>query len=459
MHIKARYILCACILLPIQNIFATGMDCTKASTPVEKTVCADPELYRLDTHMGWLYRGLANANPKTRPELKTAQRLWLSTRDQCAEDKSCLSLRYTERLAALKTQWTETVAYTPDEVDRQVSEDLRRTIERKRRVNAEFPLERTLEELAIKAGTTSFSNVSEDDNALGEAHFPTTIPKGVTKDEWKALTASQVEGAGEFGNTSYSLMDLDGDGARDLVVSTYSGGTGLFTFVETFRRTGAVFVRTARELEPELNAESALFSINGRGANQSAYWIKVRDRVYAAYSVSYYGVDHLYLLNPLKKTGEVPTLTVNYRYKLSIPKTQKDETKGTRTTLDATLHKALTQALTKVSNTEANDVGDQSPSCPLPPTGKDSDDYYGFGPGHYSSEIVGDMPVMIGKQCYLGRMVDWFGSYSAEHGLGAQLMVRNPQSDDEERSYQINGRRSAIDVTTSIGKVEGDNDV
>ncbi len=457
MHIKARHILSACALLSIQNALASGMDCTKATTSVEKTICADTELYRLDTHMGWAYQGLVEANPQAHPELREAQRLWMRQRDQCAEDKSCLTLSYNGRLEALKPLWTEALTYQPDELDKQVSEDLRQTIDRKRHANAEFPLERTLKELSIKKGVTTFSNVNDDENALSDAHFPKVIPKGVTKDEWKALNASKVEGAGEFGNTSYSLMDLDGDGLRDLVVATYSGGTGLFTFIETFRRNGETFARTRRDFDPEWSSESALLSINDRGADQAVNWIKVRGRVYAAYRNSYYGVDHLYLLNPLKKIGIAPTVTVNYRYQLSIPRTQKDETSGSNKTLDVALHKALTQALTNVSKTEAKDIGDQSrPLCPIPPTAEDPSVYYSFRPGHYSFEIVADMPVMIGKQCYIGRMMSWFGRYSAEHGLGAQLVLRKPEFDPGERSYQINGQRSATDVTTSMSTVEGD---
>lgn len=448
----------ACALLSAQHALATGMDCTKAASAVEKTICANTGLYELDTQMGGIYRGLVKASPAAQAELKTAQRIWLKTRDQCADKQDCLDQRYRERVQSLQMQLNEAVAYKPLDVDKLAAEDLRRAIQTASNADAEFPLERTLESLAIKTDASQFSDVEEDDASADEAHFPTAAPKGVTPDEWKALIASKIEGASESGKSTYTLMDLDGDGRRDLIVDTYAGGTGLFSYIETYHRTGDMFVRRTSALDSESSSNSFLLSLNDRGANQSVDWINLRGRVYAAYRNSYYGVDQLYLLNPLEVTGAVPIVTVHYRYQLSVPKIQKDEASDTSVTLDDALHGALSQALGKVSKTEANDVGEQKePICPIPPSGEGDGAYYGYGPGHYTFEIVGDMPVVIGGQCYIGRMVDWFGSYSAKDGLGAQLVLRKPDLEEKERSYQVNGKRRMSDVVTSMGKVEGDN--
>ncbi|WP_259699609.1 lysozyme inhibitor LprI family protein [Pseudomonas frederiksbergensis] len=432
------------------------MDCAKAASTVEKTICANKALYELDTLMGGAYRRLVKSSLQEQSELKTAQRAWLKTRDQCAENVECLDKTYRERLQGLQRQWSKAVAYIPDDVDRQVSEDLRLGIQAASATDAEFPLERMLDSLTIKTGTTQFSDVKDNDSDRDETQFPTTTPQGVTRDEWKALTASKIEGAGEYGNSSYTLMDMDGDGRRDLVVDTYAGGTGLFSYIETFHRSADRFVRRTDVQGAE--SGSSLLSLNDRGANQSVDWINVRGRIYAAYRVSYYGVDKLYLLNPLKVTGTVPIVTVNYRYELSVPKVQKDEADGSSATLDDALHEALTQALSKVSKTEAKDIGDQSsPLCPIPPTGVGDGAYYSYGPGHYTFEIVGDMPVMVAGQCYIGRLMDWFGGYSLKDGLYAQLVMRKPDLEESERSYQVIGKRRMIEVTTSNGAVEGDN--
>ncbi|MGF6210148.1 lysozyme inhibitor LprI family protein [Pseudomonas frederiksbergensis] len=454
MYTKGRCILSACALLATPHALATGMDCTKAASTVEKTICANPALYELDTQMGSVYRGVIDANPQVKSNLKTAQRLWLKTRDQCAENVDCLDQRYRERLQILLEQRNEAAANQPAGSVKLMLDDVRQAILTASKTDAEFPLERALHTLAIKTGTTSFSNEADNGNAFEEAHFPKKMPEGVTQDEWRALTTSKVAGAGENGNTSYMLIDLDGDGLRDLVVDTYAGGTGLFSFIETFRRTGDVFVRRVSTGD----AESSLFSLNDRGANQSVNWINIRGQVYAAYRNSYYGIDQVYFLDPFKVPGSVPIVAVNYRYQLWVPKIQKNEASGSSIRLDGALHKALTQALGKVSKIEAKDVGDQSsPLCPIPSTGEGDGAYYSYGTGHYTFEIVGDMSVVIGEQCYIGRLMDWFGGYSEKNGLYAELHLRKPDFEGDERSYQVNGRRRMTDVTTSVGQFEGDN--
>lgn len=239
----------------------------------------------------------------------------------------------------------------------------------------------------------------------------------MTAAEWKALTASRITDAAETGLSSYTLQDLDGDGQRDLIVNTYAGGTGLFTYVETWRRDGERFVK--RSVEPE----SSLFYLNDRGANQSADWINLRGRTYAAYRNSEYGADRLYLLNPLKINVQVPTVTVRYRYDLDVPALQhKDDGKSTFQ-LEPDLHRALNQAVAIVNETAATS---KEPLCPIPPTGAGENDYYSYGPASYTIEKVADLPVFIGKDCYIGALIDWFGNYSEKNGLFAQLALRKP---------------------------------
>jgi hypothetical protein len=63
---------------------------------------------------------------------------------------------------------------------------------------------------------TDFSNTSEGmDNEFHDAHFPTKRPKGVSQDELAALVKSEIDGGGENGHASYTLLDIDGDGKRD----------------------------------------------------------------------------------------------------------------------------------------------------------------------------------------------------------------------------------------------------
>ncbi|ANH99511.1 hypothetical protein A8L59_19540 [Pseudomonas koreensis] len=451
MYIKGRCIVSACALLFIQQAMATGMDCAKAASAVENAICADKGLYELDAQMGALYRKLIKITGEGQPELKRTQRLWLKTRNQCEADVACLEQSYRDRLKLLQAQQMDAVAHRPSGIDKQVLEDLQRSIQAASEGgNREVAVERVLASLVINSGETSFSGDSDKDNPSEQTHFPSTIPKDVTPDEWKALTASDIDAAAETGQTSYSLLDMDGDGQRDLIVQTYAGGTGMFTYVETWRRDGDRFIK--RSSEPE----SALFYTNDRGANQSAYWIKARGNIYVAYRNGAYGADHIYLLNPLKINREVPTVTVRYSYSLNVPTTQhKDD--GTSTfELEPDLRLTLNRAITKANEAQADSVDTQrTPLCPIPATGAGENDYYSYGPVHYSVEDVFDLPVIIGSDCYIGKLVDWFGSYDEKHGLFAQLAMRKPDVDADGRSYEVNGRRHVIEVSTSIGKADG----
>jgi uncharacterized protein len=448
-YIKGRCIVSACALLFFQQTMAGGMDCVKAASAAEKAVCADKGLYALDAQMGAAYSKLMKSAPDKTAELKGAQRLWLKTRNQCVENVSCLNQRYRERLESLQTQWIDTLAYLPDEIDRQAMVELQQSIEAASKVDPEFALEKTLGAFTVSLDKTSFAGVPDDDE---QTYFPETIPKGVSLDEWKALNASNITGASEMGQTTYTLTDLDGDGLRDLIVETYSGGTGLFWYTETWRGTGSRFTRRGAEAATEPNAETTLFYTNDRGANQAVNWIKVHDRIYAAYRDGAYGVDKVYLLNPLRINHHVPTITVEYGYELNVPRTQANQDNPTAYELDPTVQKALIQGLSKIRNTEAKN---STPICPIPPSGPGDDDYYSYGASYYAVEPVADFPVIIGDDCFIARLINWFGSYDEKVGLFAQLALRKPGSEEQAQSYTVNGRRHITQVSTSIGKAEG----
>lgn len=431
---------------------AAGMNCAQARTPTELAICADPELHRQDAELSDVYRDLGAARPDEREALRQAQRDWLKARNACGGNADCIRLQYASRLNALQTQWRRATAYTPDDTDRQALEDLRQAVQAASADDAEFPLEKVLASLSVKTGVTTFANVRqhEDDD---DARFPSNRPDGVSQEEWTALVTAGVDAGGENGSASYTLMDLDGDGQRDLIIDSYTGGTGLFSDISAMRRDGLRFVASP----------TGLYSLNGRGANQAGDWIRLRDRVYAAYRVSQYGVDRVYLLRPFYSVGDAPTLTVRYRYALSVPRQQKQEDKGAETTLDDGLHAALNRALDQIDPETARDpqaAGDPArPLCPIPADTQDDarGSYYSYGAGHYTIEVVGDMRVQLGPRCYIGRMIDWFGGYDAKQGLYALLLTRPPEGEGREAEYTVLGKRRAIKIDAGVGPVVGDN--
>lgn len=448
--LSALFPLALAIVAP--PVAAAGMDCAQARTPTELAICADPGLHRQDAELADVYRDLGAARPDERDALRQAQRGWLKVRNACGGNADCIRLQYDSRLNALQAQARRVTAYLPDDTDRQALEDLRQAVQSASTGDAEFPLETVLAALSIKAGATTFANVRqhEDDD---EARFPSARPDGVSEDEWTALVASGVDAGGENGSASYTLMDLDGDGQRDLIIDSYTGGTGLFSDISAMRRDGARFTASP----------SGLYSLNGRGANQAGDWIRLRGRVYAAYRVSQYGVDRLYLLRPFHGVGDAPTLTVRYRYELSVPKRQKKEDKGAERILDGALHASLNQALGQIDPETARapqaDGDPARPLCPVP-AGTQPDErgnYYTFGAGHYTIEIVGDVGVRVGDRCLIGRVINWFGGYDAKQGLYALLLTRAPDGEGREDEYTVHGKRRAMKIETGVGPVVGDN--
>lgn len=444
------------ILLPLASpALAAGMNCAQAKTPTELAICANADLLRQDSDLSDAYAKLGAARPDGRAALRDEQRDWLRTRNRCGGNTDCIRDQTLLRLSALQDGLRRANAYVPDETDRQALEDLRQAVQTASQTDAEFPLESTLAALSVKTGKTRFDNVRSDDD--DEAKFPTKRPHGVSQDEWAALLASGIESGGENGVASYTLMDLDGDGLRDVVIDSYTGGTGLFSDVSALRRDKGKFTATAGDGNRE--SASGLYTLNGRGSNQAADWITLRGRVYAAYRNSRYGADDVYLLRPFRDPGDAPTLTVRYRYQLSIPKQQKRADKEPARTLDDSLHAALTQALTRTDPetaqgpAAAREPGSPArPLCPIPAGVKadDQDAYYHYGPGHYSIEIVADFPVQVGARCHLGRLIDWFGSYDAKSGLSALMWLRDPAPNGKEDEFQVEGRRHAVRLETSL---------
>ena len=110
-------------LLSTQAV-AASFDCKKATTWVEKTVCSNPELSKLDEELAKAYHdALASLSPEGQKETKQYQRQWLKEISQyCIKDKrvsdpaECLKLAYRERI----TQLQQSLIKFPDRIFRNV---------------------------------------------------------------------------------------------------------------------------------------------------------------------------------------------------------------------------------------------------------------------------------------------------------------------------------------------------
>ena len=100
MKMKRLLLLVTAIGLPLAiplSTHAASFDCAKAGTTVERQICGDPTLSRMDEQLNKVYREALATGPK--PELLTSvQRDWLKdVRNQCA-NVQCLRDAYQSRL-------------------------------------------------------------------------------------------------------------------------------------------------------------------------------------------------------------------------------------------------------------------------------------------------------------------------------------------------------------------------
>ena len=86
------------LLLAATTSFAASFDCNRARTQVEKLICADPLLGRLDDTLVLNYRAMLTVDVgQSTQSLRAEQLGWLSRRNQC-KDSQCLVEAYRVRI-------------------------------------------------------------------------------------------------------------------------------------------------------------------------------------------------------------------------------------------------------------------------------------------------------------------------------------------------------------------------
>lgn len=83
-----------------------AFDCTRASTDVEKAICADPQLKRLDGQLSDAYAAVkAASSPAEQKMLARSQKRWIAEREYCSGDDkgigACIAQKTKDRLSLL----------------------------------------------------------------------------------------------------------------------------------------------------------------------------------------------------------------------------------------------------------------------------------------------------------------------------------------------------------------------
>lgn len=94
-----KWIVLVLLTLGANYACAASFDCDKAGTKVEKMICADSELSKLDEELGKAYSKARDVSSEP-DRLKQQQKDWIKERNKCV-DSQCLSQRYEARIAEL----------------------------------------------------------------------------------------------------------------------------------------------------------------------------------------------------------------------------------------------------------------------------------------------------------------------------------------------------------------------
>ena len=94
----SRWLFAALLVAPLFG-HSASFDCGKAGTPVEKMICANEELSRLDDALAETY-SLEVDSANATANLRGSQKAWLTSRNMC-RDIACIRQNYEQRLADL----------------------------------------------------------------------------------------------------------------------------------------------------------------------------------------------------------------------------------------------------------------------------------------------------------------------------------------------------------------------
>lgn len=348
---------------------------------------------------------------------------------------------------------------------------LHKAVEEVQKSDPEIFLDKALEHFPIKKSLTSFyvHYVKQtEDNGLFYT-LPKEKPSGdISDDEWQALLNSDVVEDSENFGANYSLVDLDNDGKRDLIIDSYLGGTGLFSYVRVLKRGTDNFYQPTDAFNPYQHLPRTIYSINGRGSYQWDKWIEINGQVYAVWFNGRFGEDKLYLLPPFSPLTKFPTLAIQYHYDLALEAPPKDEPLTStnrklysdikdRSDLSTQIHRLQSHWLKQRNTTSASE---NEPVCPIPPgtPKEETGNYFSGPPLHYTVETIADFPVWLNNICFIGRLSSHFGYYDQNKGVSGSVVIISPRKGEEELEawFDFSGKRKVISITPSWSEREGD---
>jgi uncharacterized protein len=89
---------------PVRAADYAPLDCSKASSPAERTICRSYPLGQAEARMATLFGVVTSLVAMgQRGDIGDAQRKWLKERNACGDDSACIARAYQSRIAALSS--------------------------------------------------------------------------------------------------------------------------------------------------------------------------------------------------------------------------------------------------------------------------------------------------------------------------------------------------------------------
>lgn len=83
---------------------ASPIDCTKANTPTERTICYTPSLLQTDARLAAYFEIATQfVGMGVRGDLYDSQQAFPAQRDKCGTDKACILASYKKQMAPLES--------------------------------------------------------------------------------------------------------------------------------------------------------------------------------------------------------------------------------------------------------------------------------------------------------------------------------------------------------------------
>ena len=90
------------------------IDCAKASSSAERTICRSYSLGQADARMATLFGVVTSLGAMgQRADIGDAQRTWLKERNACGDDGACIARAYRSRITALSANLDAIASHGP----------------------------------------------------------------------------------------------------------------------------------------------------------------------------------------------------------------------------------------------------------------------------------------------------------------------------------------------------------